>query len=323
MSITVAEFNELVGWMKAAFERYAEQFAHSAFVCEPNETPEQCRARILHYGAEFSRILRGSADYHVKPPKLLDDLFDLKKRACPPQNIVEFMLACTNWFGADLSKFEEAFEIPERLDSVSMNCRQMAEDIETLSLPLFYRSPYNFLREQFPNRRERCRVRRLIDSLPEALRCMEKLLEKCAPAPVSKPVLRSAVEAYSYGLLYFFHHDHHTLSDLLEAMRAIRSTVSPDTVYVRNIEPIRIRSGKYKGEEKDPLSADAILKRVTRLFEKDSGFMEGIMLDVSQYMGDAYAEHRSRGDTLMSLLLELEKDREQEATPPLATRQET
>src|ERR1700678_990584 len=121
MGLTVPETRELVGWMEAAFKRYAERRAHVVGVCEPGETPEQSRDRLLLYGDEFSRILRGTADYHIMPEEILDNFYDLKKRSCPAQDVVEFMLACTNWFGGDLSKVDEAFGITEAANTVRSN----------------------------------------------------------------------------------------------------------------------------------------------------------------------------------------------------------
>jgi len=100
----VPETKELADWMEGAFNLYAERWAHAYAVCEPGETPEQSRDRILRYRDQFSRVLRGTADYHVIPPKLLDNLYDLKKNGCPPQDIVELMLGSTNWLGATYPK---------------------------------------------------------------------------------------------------------------------------------------------------------------------------------------------------------------------------
>src|ERR1035441_10409809 len=209
MSLTVAETRELVGWMEAAFKLYAERWAHVYAVCEPGETPEQSRDRILRYRDQFSRVLRGTADYHVITEKLLDNLYDLKKRDCPPQDIVELMLACTNWLGGDFSKVDQAFAIPEAVDSVRGNCRKMSEEISALNLPLLLIRPHDFLQEEFPNKRERRKARRLIDTLPEALILMKKLLDRYAstPAPVPTAVLRSATEAHFAALLALLGHD--------------------------------------------------------------------------------------------------------------------
>jgi hypothetical protein len=312
MGLTVSETKELVGWMEAAFERYAARQAHVVAVCEPGETPEQSHNRILRYRGQFSRVLRGTADYHVIPPKVLDDLYDLKKCGCPPQDIVELMLACTNWLGGDLSKVDEAFGIPEALNAVRRNCRKMSDDISTLNLSVIFIRPHDFLRAQFPNKRERRRARRLIDGLPDALLYMEKLLEKyvSALAPVPKSLLKSITEKYFSALLAVFGHDDKTLSGLLEAMRAIRFAVSPDATYVRKIAATPVRSGKRKGEEKDPLSVGAIQKRLDRLVEQYPSLQTEVMSDVRQYVADEYADHRRSGATLISLLPQLEKDRQ-------------
>jgi hypothetical protein len=311
MGLTVAETRELVGWMEAAFTLYAERRAHVYGVCEPGETPEQSRARILLYRDQFTRILRGTADYHIMPSQLLDNLHDLKKRGCPPQDIVELMLATTNWLGGDLSKVDQAFAIPEAVNSIRGNCRKMSEEISALNLPMLVIRPHDFLKEEFPNKRERRKARRLIDSLPDALLHMEKLLEKysSAPVPVPTAMLRSATEAYFAALLSLLGHEDETLSGLLEAIRAIRTYVSPHAVYERNIAPIRINSGDREGEEKDPLSAGAIKKRLDRLYEETPRFETEVMSDVRQYMTDEYAERRHCGATLLSLLPQLEKDR--------------
>jgi hypothetical protein len=237
MGLTIPETREIIGWMEAAFKLYAERRAHVVGVCEPGETSEQSRDRILLYRDQFSRILRGTADYHVIPPKLLDNLYDLKRKGCPPQDIVELMLACTNWLGGDLSKVDQAFAIPEAVDSVRKNCRKMSEEISTLSLPMLLIRPQDFLREEFPNKRERRKARRLIDTLPEALILMEKLLDRyaSAPAPVPTAMLRSATESYFAALLELFGYGEQMLSDLLAVMREIRLFVSPDAVFERNI----------------------------------------------------------------------------------------
>jgi hypothetical protein len=316
----VPETRELVGWMEAAFKRYAERRAHVVGVCEPGETPEQSRDRLLLYGDEFSRILRGTADYHIMPEEILDNFYDLKKRSCPAQDVVEFMLACTNWFGGDLSKVDEAFGIPEAVNTVRSNCRKMSEDISALNLPMLLCRPHDFLREEFPNRRERRKARRLIDSLPDALLHMDKLLDRylSAPAPVPMAVLRSGTEAYFWALLAFFEHDDGTLGELLGAIRAIRFAVSPDATYVRNIAPIPIQSGEAKGAEKDLLSSGAVQKRLDRLFEQNPSFKTEVMSDVRQYVTDEYAERRGSGATLLSLLPQLEKNRIEKRLPTQA-----
>jgi hypothetical protein len=180
--------------------------------------------------------------------------------------------------------------------------------------------PHDFLRDQFPNKRERRRARRLIDSLPDALHAMGKLLEKypSVPDPATKAGWNHGVEAYFYALLLYFGHIevsrgsrqrnwYPTLSGLLRAARAVRLTVSPDVAYSRNIAEIPIRSGKGKGESKDPLSELAIQQRLDRFFKKHP--RSPFAIDVFQYMTDEYAERRRRGETLLSLLLQLEKDR--------------
>jgi len=182
----------------------------------------------------------------------------------------------------------------------------MSEEIAALNLPLLFVRPHDFLPEAFPDKRERLKARRLIDTLPDALMYMDKLLERyaSASAPVPTVVLRSAIEAYFAELLAFLGHDDETLSGLLEAIRAIRNFVSPHAVYVRNIAPIPLRSG----EGKNPLSAGAIQKRLDRLYVQNPWFQAEVMSDVRQYMTDEYAECRRSGATLISLLPQLEKD---------------
>src|SRR5258707_470691 len=128
MSLTEAETRKLVQWVETAFQRCASR-GDNAGTCGPYETPEQCRARILEYGTGFGRILRGKADYYVAPPELLDDLYGLMKKGCPARDIVELMLGCTNWFGGDISDFVEAVGVPEKLNTLRTNCRQMTEAI--------------------------------------------------------------------------------------------------------------------------------------------------------------------------------------------------
>lgn len=312
------ETRQVVAWMETAFEACAKRFKDTLMVREPNETSEQCRARILRYGVEFSRVLRGTADYHVADENLLDDLHSLMKLGCPALDIVDLMLTCTNWFGGDISYFDQVFGIPDKLNNLRTNCRQLSEvisDTRELPVPL-----HEFLREQFPSQRERRRARRLIHSLPEALYYMEKLLENYpfVPGPATKTELKHSAEAYFYALLCHFgaieaqrrsrRNWYETLSSLLQAIRAVRLTVLPDAAaYSRNIAPITIRSGKRKGESKDHFNASAIEKRLTRFFKIYPRFWFAI--DVSQYMMDDYAEHRRNGETLLSLLPQLGKDR--------------
>src|SRR5437762_4774008 len=245
MRLTVVETGQLVAWMETAFSAYAKASSDSGWTREPYETPEQCQARILQYGSELGRILRGTADYHVAP-ELVDDLYGLMNRGCPALDIVELMLACTNLFGGDISDFVEAVGIPEKLKTVRRNCRQMADAISTLNMRALPVRPHDFLREQFPNNRERRRARSLIDGLPDALHYMEKVLERypSVPDPVTKAGWKHGIEAYFYALLRYFKYSYPTLSRLLRAIREVRHTVSPDAAYSRNIAPIPIHSGK-------------------------------------------------------------------------------
>jgi len=316
----VAETNQLVAWMETAFEACAEGSSDNGWTCEPYETPEQCSAQIRRYKTEFSRILRGTADYYVADTKLPDDLYSLMKLDCPALDIVELMLACTNWFAGDISNFVEALGIPEKLNTIRKNCRHMAEAISALNMRALPVRPHDFLRAQFPNNRERRRARSLINSLPDALHYLEKLLEKypSVPDPVIKAGWKHGVEAYLYALLRYFgqievsrgsrpRNWYVTLSSLLQAIRAVRLTASPDAAHSRNIAEIPIRSGKGKGESKDPLSDFALQQRLDRFFKTYPRFPFAI--DVFQYMTDDYAESRRRGETLLRLLPQLEKDR--------------
>lgn len=318
MSLTVAETRRLAAWMETAFKACAEGSINNGWTSEPYETPEQSRARILRYGSEFSRILRGTADYHVAP-NLAGDLYNLMNLGCPALDIVELMLACTNWFGGDIDYLVEGLGIPEKLNTIGENCRKMEEAISTLNMRILPVRPHDFLRRQFPNKRERRRARRLIDGLPEALRCMEKLLEKypSVPDPVITAGWNHGVEAYFYALLRYFGQVgvsrgsrprdwYLTLSSLFKAIRSVRFHVFPDAAYSRNIAEIPIRSGEGKGESKDPLSGHAIAQRLRRFFRMHPRFP--FALDVFQYMTD-YSERRRRGETLLSLLPQLEKGR--------------
>jgi hypothetical protein len=156
-------------------------------------------------------------------------------------------------------------------------------------------------------RRERRVLRKKITQLPDILSDVEQLLNyqigELAPGPTEAAMLEFSQLVYFRLLLERFGLGNHTLSAILQVMRAIRYNVQPIPPSARRLDPLILKNkdgSPHSSRVRDPLSAGAIDKTISRFF-KEYGEC-GLREDVCNYLTPRYDSHRDRGETLLSLL---------------------
>jgi len=248
--------------------------------------------------------------------KLRNDLHNLRRRGCPPLDLVELMLACTNEIQANLPDAMLLLGItPTVLSKLKNNLVWMAKIIRKLNQPAF--SPLDYIKYTFSDSCEQERVRQLTETLHEALRYFSQIIKDYPPEPC--PIMAAAQNDLSLLLFYLllrkYGRGYPTVARLLKAMRTVRESVQPAH---------RARQRASSTKTREPYTEGAIQQRISRFWKViGRSLVPEMEIKISIYTSSPkYQDLRNRGGTLLSVypLLREEVWTDSNPNPPLTRR---
>ena len=281
---------EAAAWIEKIFRSHADNLG------KDGEMEAPIRTEIEQYGEEFSRVVRCEEDDYLG-----QDLYELMKRGCPAQAIVELILVCTSGFHFTITDvLREAGITDEVLRDVKQSLPRIVQVIDVLNDPAIP-GPLDTFAKTFPRTLDQRRARRSIEALPDSLRMLAAMLEKYTD-PMIETIADNVFLLSLYLLLHHYRGGFETLGRLLRTMRLVRRTVSPDAKSPHNFQTKVIVSGGKKSDSRDAFSKESLEQRLYRFCRDFPSERWNTHLSVTRYTFDA--KYRESGRTLLELILQ-------------------